>query len=462
MAKHFERFWYTNISGNTKRYIEENHPANPEHVKVGNGFIVGMYTVIGKDGFTINYDPAGQPKVIPNLGSIKIGNNVQIGSHCTVCRGTTGETIIGNNVKIDDHVHISHNVVIEDNVVIGAGAIVGGSTVIKEGATVKMGEIIPSHSIIYPSDDKNVCDTIKGVKTKLIIVDLDNTLWGGVVGDDGPDNIKFEKEHIELQNKLKKLSQRGVLLAICSKNNMHNVQYAFQRKEMVLSIDDFVTTRINWESKAFNIKSILQELNLSQNGVVFIDDNPVERNQILTELPDIQTITEEDAARLNLYKTEASRQKAKAKYKTHQEWLDALNLHMRIRPMREDEITRVDQLLNRTNQMFCGKRVSKKELLKDNNIFIVKLSDSFGDYGIVGVIRLNNSGVSNFVLSCRAMGRGVEDEMFKYIDDWFNEKEYSFDFEFSGENEPLLKAMVIYYKERFDIDNKMIIKKENK
>jgi len=322
------------------------------NTKKRNKSCYGDFTVIGQDGFSIVYIN-NIPHNMPHLGWVDIGENVWIGSHCTIDRGTLENTVIGDNVKIDNHVHIGHNCKIGNNVVIGAGAIIGGSTIIDANSIVYMGEIIPSHSHIYATQSNpNVCDSVPVMETKLIITDLDDTLWKGGIGDDGINGIKILDQHKKLQAKLKELSQKGVMLAIASKNEENIALDAIDNHpDMLLNREDFVTWRINWQNKADNIKSMLKQLNVTEKGLIFIDNNVLERKLIQNMLPDVSVITEEDTKRLSMYRVEQQRQKEKNKFKTAKEWIDSLQIEFNFRLMSKNEIRRVEQLFSRVNQM---------------------------------------------------------------------------------------------------------------
>jgi len=449
------------------KILKENTTLSKNHsrtwVNKGKNVSIGKNTVIGADGFSIVVIN-GVPEKLPHIGNVVIGNNVDIGANVCIDRGTLDDTIIGNNVKIDNLVHISHNCKIGNNVVVGAGAIIGGSTIIEDNAIVHIGQVISSHSIIKDTKEnvKQVCDTVDEIRTKLIITDLDKTLWGGVLGDVGYENIKIETEHKELQQKLKELSSRGVLLAISSKNNEDAAIEAIDKnKDMILRSKDFITWRINWKDKATNIKDILTELNLTEKGVIFIDDNSAERDLVSSILPDINTITEEDAQRLEMYKIEKDRQELKSKMNV-EGWIKSLNLEINIEKYNEKYLDRVIQLLNKTNQMNLNKHdVSKETLIQwtyasQNPMWVVFVKDRFGDYGLTGFMRTHENVITNFVLSCRVMGRTVEKTLLEFLIKEINK------------NYDKIKAMykitkynkvcLDFFKKNFsqDIDNRMV------
>lgn len=302
------------------------------------------------------------------------------------------------------------------------------------------------------SDLKSAIRAILGAGKKLVIVDLDNTLWGGTVGDLGWENLRLGgHDHIgeafvDFQRALKALWNRGILLAIASKNDEHLALEALTKHpEMVLRTSDFVAMRINWNDKAANIVDICAELNLGLSSVVFIDDNPVERARVreaLSEVfvpnwPDDKTcyasslwelncfdsayVTAEDVSRNQLYATEKQRQVLKKTVGSPEEWLLSLGTEVKVEELNTSNCARAVQLLNKTSQMnLTTRRLSEQELHSwlqaDNRKFwVFRVKDKFGDSGLTGLLSLEiESGVArivDFVLSCRVMGRNVEHAM---------------------------------------------------
>jgi len=300
---------------------------------------------------------------------------------------------------------------------------------------------------------------LTGQTKKLLLVDLDETLWGGVVGDVGWQNIRLGgidpigEAFRDFQLALKTLKRRGVLLGIVSKNEESTALEAIRsHPEMVLRQDDFAGWRINWEDKAQNILDLVSELNLGLQSIVFIDDSPVERARVRQALPDVfvpewppnvmvrksalmqlhcfdvPLVTTEDVVRTNMYFAEKKRQAARTQILSIGEWLDSLNICVVAEELNEANLDRATQLLNKTNQMNLSTRRMAKEDLRnwshqtDNTIFVFRVSDKFGDYGSVGIAsfrlgggRRESANLVDFVLSCRAMGRKVEETMLHVI-----------------------------------------------
>jgi FkbH-like protein len=313
----------------------------------------------------------------------------------------------------------------------------------------------PFHADVFrraTSDVKAaICAVVEGPK-KLLVVDLDDTLWGGVVGDLGWQNLKLGghdylgEAYVDFQGALKSLRNRGVLLAIASKNEESVALEALARHpEMVLRPDDFTAYRINWNDKAANIAELAAELNLGLQSVVFVDDNPVERARVREALPEVYVpewpedktlfasrllelacfdsayVTSEDALRNQSYTTEKQRTLARKTVSSAEEWLLSLETEVTVEEFGEGNRVRVVQLLNKTNQMnLTTRRVSEQELqgwLKqgDRKLWTFRVKDKFGDSGLTGVLSLEVDAdvglITDFVLSCRVMGRHVENAM---------------------------------------------------
>tara|TARA_Y100001958_G_scaffold160115_1_gene166507 strand:+ start:4887 stop:6650 length:1764 start_codon:yes stop_codon:yes gene_type:complete len=292
--------------------------------------------------------------------------------------------------------------------------------------------------------------------SKVIVVDLDNTLWGGVLGDDGIDGIKLGEDYPgsvykDIQRALKIFKNRGFLLAISSKNDMDLVMSALKKHpEMILKVEDFVSIYANWDNKADNIIKMADELNLGLESFIFIDDNPVERNLVKNSLPMIEVlelpnqdfnflgmfkhikgidkinVLEEDLKKTEMYKSEFSRKSLQKSLKSNDEFLKSLKMTSKIEKLNSLNKARIHQLINKTNQFnLTTKRYSVDEITAmDNNdnyeIFCLSLSDKFGDLGLVACIILKKIEkekyqIDSFIMSCRVMGRKVEYLFINYI-----------------------------------------------
>ena len=295
-----------------------------------------------------------------------------------------------------------------------------------------------------------------GLTKKCIVVDLDNTLWGGIVGEDGFDGIRLGPQppgnaFIEFQKYLKALSQRGILLAINSKNNFDDaIQVIREHPFMILTENDFSCIKINWNNKASNMLEISEELNIGLDSFVFFDDDPVNRELIKETMPEITTpdlphdpsfyseviqslhdfstfqITSEDTKRGQMYLEQKQRTKSQNSLSNISEFLKTLNLEIEIKKTDSFTIPRISQLTLKTNQFnLTTKRYQEDEIQKfseDANILIncVQIKDKFGDNGITGVliVKKTNSDewfLDTFLLSCRVMGREAEKAMLYFI-----------------------------------------------
>lgn len=313
----------------------------------------------------------------------------------------------------------------------------------------------PFHSKVFEeasSDLLAIIDGICGSAKKVMIVDLDNTVWGGIVGEVGWQKLRLGghdpigEAFVDFQKGLKRLMRRGVVLAIASKNEESRALEAIsQHPEMILKIDDFVAWRIDWNDKAQNIVELLSELNLGLDSAVFLDDSPVERARVGGALPQVlvpemptsplqfpaflsglrcfdqSCISFEDRSRTKMYVADRERTKLKNQIASVQEWLGELNLGIAVEPLNERNLDRAAQLFNKTNQMnLSTRRLSAPELFawaraEGHTAWIFRVSDRFGDYGLCGISSLAQSGSTgqlvDFLLSCRVVGRGVEDAM---------------------------------------------------
>jgi FkbH-like protein len=294
-----------------------------------------------------------------------------------------------------------------------------------------------------------------GQAKKVIVCDLDNTLWGGVVGDDGPESIKLgapdpvgECFHA-FQKTLKGLRSRGVLLAICSKNDE---QFALSVIEthpaMVLRKSDFVSWRINWTDKAENLVDLAKELNVGLDSFVFLDDSPQERDQVRQVLPQVytpdlpvspselapflsalssfetQTIGGEDLRRTEMYQAERGRKEALELSTDVETWLKSLQIEVRAAPLCRENLPRATQLLNKTNQFNLSLRRLDEESYwnwaeeNGNSSYTFNVVDRFGDFGLTGLVSFSCNGteakIVDFVMSCRVMGKKVEEALLGY------------------------------------------------
>ncbi len=307
-------------------------------------------------------------------------------------------------------------------------------------------------------------DTVFNIRKKIIALDLDNTLWGGVIGEDGTEGIELSdhkegQRYYDFQRQLLEMKKRGIVLAVNSKNNKDETEAAIRSHPgMLLRNGDFVCQKINWENKADNLKAMESELNLTESGFIFIDDNPVERETVKGECPDVFVpdfpddttklipfaeniwydycrplrVLNEDLNKTQMYRDEAKRRQEMSGSLNLDGYIAKLEMTVDIHRMRPEELERVTQLCNKTNQFnVTTKRYTQAEIEgiaanPDNVVYVVYSSDKYGDSGLVSVIILKTSGADmefdTFLMSCRVMGRKLENVIINELAAKYNSK----------------------------------------
>ncbi len=288
-------------------------------------------------------------------------------------------------------------------------------------------------------------------RKKIIVLDLDNTLWGGVVGEDGIDGIELSdhkegQRYYDFQRQLLEMKSRGIVLGIVSKNNPEDAEATIQgHPAMLLRDDDFVSRKINWDNKAINLKVMESELNLTEGGFIYIDDNPMERETVKGECPEMLvpdfpndttellsfaediwfdycrplSVLGEDLRKTQMYQNEVKRRQELSESLNLDDYIAKLEMVADIHRMRESELERVVQLIKKTNQFnVATKRYTQAEVEEiagdvNNSIYVVYSSDKYGDSGLISVVILKGSAINvhidTFLMSCRVMGRKMED-----------------------------------------------------
>jgi FkbH-like protein len=292
---------------------------------------------------------------------------------------------------------------------------------------------------------------VKGRGRKCIVVDLDDTLWGGIVGEDGIDGIHLGETppgniFADFQRLLRDFHDRGILLAINSKNNPEDaLEVIRDHPAMVLREEHFTAMRINWQDKVTNLREIAAELNLGLDSFVFVDDNPAERLHVEQALPEVLTVdlprdsaayrrcleqlndftvvqlTPEDMSRTSMYRAERQRRSLHESSASLDEFLASLRMEVSIEPLAPRTVRRAAQLVQRTNQFnLTTRRYSDEDLrrLGENgrfHIWTMAVRDVFGDNGIVGLAIVEAGEehwrIDTFLMSCRVLGRRLEDEL---------------------------------------------------
>jgi FkbH-like protein len=314
------------------------------------------------------------------------------------------------------------------------------------------------HPNCFPLYGNYIANSIQSLirkSTRLVITDLDNTLWNGVVGEVGWEGVGLDHDsngypHLMLQHYLLSLKETGTLLAICSKNSFETAKMVFDnRSEMILKFDDFVAHEISWDPKSESIKKILRDLNLTETGVTFLDDSKFEREDVKNNLPEIAVpelpenteswceflsktglftigkIKDEDLKRSSMYFAEKKRKEDSLRSTNYSSFLAGLNLILIPERISESNFDRVLELIHKTNQFnLTTIRIPANELerlISNNDYFsyCYRLKDKYSDYGIIAVFIAKkifpNWEINTWLMSCRAMGRGVEYAIFEHF-----------------------------------------------
>ena len=326
----------------------------------------------------------------------------------------------------------------------------------------KQGFSFEAFNLISSAFSKIISNS-SGIVKKCLVLDLDNTLWGGVIGDDGLEGINLNSSHpvgeayISFQKYLIKLKDRGVILAVCSKNDENIAKAPFENHpEMVLSLNDIAFFMANWENKATNIHTISNSLNIGIDSLVFFDDNPFERDIVRNYLPQVQVIdvpedpalyihaldsamcfewnqlTDEDLLRSDTYVIDREREKLALNVVDYDSYLQALEMKATIEHPKSFEISRFSQLINKSNQFnlrthrYSDSAIS--ELMVDTanySLIGISLEDKFSKYGIISCIILvkdkDSAFIDTWVMSCRVLKRGVEQVAINAICDYARE-----------------------------------------
>ena len=311
----------------------------------------------------------------------------------------------------------------------------------------------------------DIIASLNGKFKKCVILDLDNTTWGGIIGDDGIENIQIGslgigKAFSEFQYWVKKLKNRGIIVAICSKNTESVAKEPFEKHpDMVLRLDDISVFVANWENKADNIRQIQNILNVGFDSMVFLDDNPFERNIVRENIPEItvpelpedpsdyleylyslnlfETISfsNEDKERTKLYQIQAERASIQQKFTNEDDFLKSLDMVSLVEPFNRFNKPRVAQLSQRSNQFnlrtirYTDDEIEKISVLDDFHTFAFTLEDKFGDNGLICVIILQEKDIENifidtWFMSCRVLKRGMENFVLNTITEFCKDKGY--------------------------------------
>lgn len=295
----------------------------------------------------------------------------------------------------------------------------------------------------------DIVNALKGKIKKCIVLDLDNTVWGGIIGDDGIENIQVGhlgvgKAFSEFQSWVKKLKSRGIIIAVCSKNYDSIAREPFEKhKDMILKLEDISVFVANWENKANNLRDIQKTLNIGFDSMIFIDDNPFERNLVRENIPGIAvpempedpaeyleylyslnlfetvSFSKEDTERARFYIIEAERIATQKQFTNEDDFLKSLSMYSVVESFNKFNTPRVAQLSQRSNQFnlrtvrYTETDIQKMSEQGDYHSFAFTLEDKFGDHGLICVIVMKKENartyfIENWFMSCRVLKRGME------------------------------------------------------
>jgi FkbH-like protein len=295
----------------------------------------------------------------------------------------------------------------------------------------------------------DVVASTAGKQVKCVVLDLDNTVWGGIIGDDGLEGIQIGhfgegEPFYRFQCFARELKRRGIILAVCSKNEHDTAIRAFrEHPEMALRENDIAVFVANWDTKVDNLRRIQETLNIGFDSMVFVDDNPFERNIVRQYLPDVivpempeepadyvralaelnlfetSTFTEEDRARADLYREESARRSLEKSFTNVEDYLRSLEMRVTVSTFDDFHLPRIAQLIQRSNQFNLTTRrhtLADCERIAKDPAFLplyVKLADKFGDYGLISVViakpERDRLDIDTWLMSCRVLSRGVEE-----------------------------------------------------
>ena len=311
----------------------------------------------------------------------------------------------------------------------------------------------------------DLISALQGKIKKCVILDLDNTTWGGVIGDDGLENIQIGnlgigKAFTEFQYWVKKLKNRGIIVGVCSKNTESIAKTPFENHpDMVLRLSDISVFRANWENKADNIRQIQSILNIGFDSIVFLDDNPFERNIVIENLPEVcvpelpedpaeyleylyslnlfetTTYSNEDLDRTKIYQTESKRSSTLKKFTDINDFLMSLEMKSKVESFNKFNTPRVAQLSQRSNQFnlrtirYTESDIEKIAKTKEYKTFAYTLEDKFGDNGLICVIILKTENkttlfIDTWFMSCRVLKRGMENFVLNSIVEYAVENDF--------------------------------------
>jgi FkbH-like protein len=316
--------------------------------------------------------------------------------------------------------------------------------------------ISPRHNLKFKNWFNIKLKSIENKRKKCLVLDLDNTLWGGILGEDGLENLKIGDAYpglayLHFQEAILEASKAGIILALCSKNNEEDVMEVFEKHPFqLIKFNHISAHRINWQDKATNIQEIAEELNIGLDSIVFIDDNPAERERVKQMLPEVEVpdfpsspifmasyfkdiyerffqaykLTNEDLNKTAQYIANAERNVFKKSFTTVDEYLESLEMELEVHEASNFTIPRISQMTQKTNQFnLTTNRYTEEDIrnfISNNSlVYCLSVKDKFGDNGIslLSIIKIeNNIGIiDTLLLSCRILGRNIEATFLNYI-----------------------------------------------
>jgi FkbH-like protein len=310
----------------------------------------------------------------------------------------------------------------------------------------------PTATVPLAQNVAAIVKSVYGKSKKCLVLDLDNTLWGGVIGDDGVQNLILGRDHpvgeafLDFQRYVKDLQRRGVILAVCSKNEIENAKEGFSHPDSILKVEDFSAFKVNWNPKPESIREIASELNIGLDSLVFVDDNPAERALVADQLPEVAVpdvgadvsrfaealerehyfevdkVVQDDLNRSAYYNANGQRSSYQSGFRDYDEFLASLEMTAEIASFSSVYLERITQLINKTNQFnLTTKRYTSAEvesISRDPGFITLygRLADRFGDNGLVSVMigRVADDTVELdlWLMSCRVLDREMEFAMF--------------------------------------------------
>lgn len=314
-----------------------------------------------------------------------------------------------------------------------------------------------------------------GLSKKCIVLDCDNVLWGGILSEDGVENINlgsngFGRAYQDFQRFVLSLYYHGIILAVCSKNNLVDVMTMFcEHSEMILKKKHIACFQVNWDNKPANIKCIADTLNIGLDSMVFVDDSPLEIEAVKSMLPEVTAILyerdsvyewlscfnlksnvciEDIEKRNETYRTNQSREILKSQYDNYNEYIAALEIKTDIHEALPIEYNRIAELTQRTNKCTNSTRYTvaeiKERVTRENvKLYSLSVSDRFSDLGLVGVLEVEGNTLTLFCLSCRALGREIESKLLEFIMD--KHQINKIEFKSTAKNEDIKTLLVLNF-----------------